>query len=78
MLVLDLPHDLHGCPFVHAVSEPVLVAVGIAVSSVGEGVTVEFTGDGLATHISTDNALVVDESFHHWHHVGVLCADIDH
>lgn len=78
VLVLHLPHDLHGSPFVHLVSQLILVAVGIPVLAMSKGVTIEFTGNGLATHIGPDDALIMDEAFHNWHHMRVLRTDIHH
>jgi hypothetical protein len=78
VLVLDLPHDLHRSPLVHPVGEFVLVAVGVAVLAVGEGVAVEFAGDCFAANAGADDALVVDEPLHHRHHVRVLGPDVDH
>ena len=40
MLVFHLSHDFHCSPFVHLISQPVLVAVSVSVFSMGEGVLV--------------------------------------
>lgn len=45
MLVFHFSHDLHAAPFVHLIGQFIIVAVGVSVFAVSEGVPVEFSSN---------------------------------
>ena len=75
--MFDFSHQLHATPLIHLVCQLIVVWKTIFVSSISKRMTIEFPSDSLPADISSNNTFVMNEAFHNWHNMGVLCPNIN-
>lgn len=79
VLVFYLSHNFHSTPFIHFISQLILITEVVSVTFlVLKGIFVKLTSDCLTTYIRSNCCFVINKSLHNWNNMGKLCANIDY